>query len=74
MSAFGGEADIEKECGWHNKNPAHGRVFGFLLAGAGWTSRLTPLSRSRRFYPMLRIGAPRLAPASLQVQNLLITK
>ena len=44
--------------------------FEFLVAGAGWPSRLTPLSWSRRFYPMLRIGAPRFEPASPQVQTL----
>ena len=47
---------------------------GLVSAGAGWPSRLAPLGWSRRFYPMLRIGAPRLEPASSQIQTLLIAK
>jgi len=42
--------------------------------GAGWPSPLRGSVGLGATIPMLRIGAPRLEPASLQLQNLLIAK
>ncbi len=56
--------------GWRaQKNPAHGRAFGFWVAGAG-------LGASRRLGADRDacVAAPAAEPASSQVQNLHIAK